>query len=463
MVDLHDARALADDLRHIGALVYAEPDRVAYSAQAVAPDPLSPRARWRDAVVDPALEPPLVTPRSPLLGLVDSAVDLTHPEFQASQVRTLRAAAVTDSGGTADASIAAAPANGVGILGIWPGMRVVNSPLPRSDGIRCSQVTRRVRAAVDAGAAVISMAYGFPELSDKPGTACFSQYAALQEAVRDGVIPVAAAAMTIPNGQRPGEPATLPHVITAGAIDDRRRPASFMVASGTVDLAAPGVGLLAAVPSRFDSDGNVDGYRGVSGTGAAAAIVGAAAAWLRADDSSLMPDQVASVLRSTAEDLADPGRDRLTGSGLLQIGRALAADLPPADAREPNDDIGWVNGRLLRPAQRVIRSRGRANTITARLDPFEDPHDVYPVRLDAGGGARLRLRATKGDPRLEVYDQTAQSVSGRRRRLGARRTMLVHNPRSRARTLYAHVFIARGADDREAGYRLKIDALKPRR
>ena len=36
---------------------------------------------------------------------------------------------VTNSHGTATASVAAAPQNGIGILGVWPGARALNVPL----------------------------------------------------------------------------------------------------------------------------------------------------------------------------------------------------------------------------------------------------------------------------------------------------------------------------------------------
>jgi hypothetical protein len=440
---------------------------MAYRAEGPPPDPLSPLAGWRDAVVDPMLEPPPVTARSPLLGLVDTQLDPSHPEFQGSRLTMLSAAPVRDSLGTATASVAAAPANGVGILGIWPGMRVVSSPLPAASDVTCAQVTRRLRRAVDAGAAVVSMGYGFRPVSGRSGTACFSQYVAVQQAVRDGVIPVASAGLTLPSGTRLDEPASLPHVITVAAVDATRQPSSFLIASRAIDLAAPGVGIVAAVPLPFDRDGTPDGYRERNGTALSAAMVGAAAAWLLATNSSLTPDQVASVLRTTAQDIAAPGYDALTGSGLLQVGPALALDPPTADAREPNEDIPWVNGRYLKPPQRPYWSGGRARTTMALLDRFEDPHDVYPVEVPARTAIRVRVTPQAGDPSLEAYNTSARTVDSRRRRLGRSRaggqsneTLELRNPAGRDRILYLHVFLARGADERGASYTLKVSAIR---
>jgi len=61
------ARAMAGALRSRGLLVYAQPDALRRTKQAVADDPLSksPDA-WRAAVADPNIPPPLVTETSPL-------------------------------------------------------------------------------------------------------------------------------------------------------------------------------------------------------------------------------------------------------------------------------------------------------------------------------------------------------------------------------------------------------------
>jgi len=454
------ARAFAGRLGEAGALVYAEPDSVASAALAPPPDPLSGRARWRDAVVDPVLDPPAVTAQSPLLGLIDSALDLSHPEFQGASVRRLRQTAVRDFGGTATASVAAAPANGVGILGIWPGMRVANSPLPGATGISCSQVTRAIRDAVAAGAAVIAMGYGFEPTQDEAGSACFSQYVALQEAVRKGILPVASAGITTSQGTELDEPASLPHVVSVAAVDASLQPASFMLADPTIDLAAPGVGVVAAVPVGFDRDGTADGYRAISGTALPSSMAAAAAAWLRAVEPSLSTDQIAAKLRGGARDLAGPGHDDLTGYGFLRLAEALAADPPEADPREPNEDIGWVSGRHLRPAQRSVRLGGRVQAITATLDGYDDPHDVYPVRVGARDVMRISLRRHEGVIGLGAYDQSAADIQDRRRRLarlGARaaktESLQVRNPRSRARTVYVHVY---GVRERGARYTLRL-------
>ena len=75
--------------------------------------------------------------REPLIALVDATLDRTHPEFAAGQRdHDRRASRSTNSHGTATASVAAAPQNGVGITGVWPGARALNVGL--DNNISCA-------------------------------------------------------------------------------------------------------------------------------------------------------------------------------------------------------------------------------------------------------------------------------------------------------------------------------------
>ena len=65
----------------------------------------------------------------PVLALLDSPVDLAHPAFAGGLVSSRDPIAPYDLHGTATASVASGTGAG-GVLGIWPGMRVVNWPFP---------------------------------------------------------------------------------------------------------------------------------------------------------------------------------------------------------------------------------------------------------------------------------------------------------------------------------------------
>src|SRR5436190_163243 len=80
---------------------------------------------------DPALDPPAVTATSPLIALVDAQADMTHPEWTGDgNFSSLNTRPLTSLHGTATAAVAAAPVNGIGIVGVWPGARALNLPLP---------------------------------------------------------------------------------------------------------------------------------------------------------------------------------------------------------------------------------------------------------------------------------------------------------------------------------------------
>jgi Subtilase family len=451
------ARELAGALRARRLLTFAEPNRRARRMQAppaTAPDPLSAGAGWRNLVVDQALAPPPVTPASPLLALVDAELDGGHPEFAGGNVSTLGGLPLTDAHGTETAAIAAAPKNDVGILGVWPGMRAVNVPLPGE--ILCADTVAGIGRAVDAGAAVINMSYGAPNF-------CFAEYAQLQLATAKGITLVAAAGNEFGQGNPLEFPASLPHVLTVAAVRSDLRSAYFSNANAAIDLSAPGVDILTATPSQFDADGNQDGYEAVTGTSFSAPMVAAAAAWVRAVRPQLSVDQVAQVLRLSARDLDRRGWDPATGFGLLSVGAALARRAPAADPLEPNDDIVWIDGRALGRPRPAIWSGGRPRRLRALLDQFEDPADVYRVRFPPRARLRVSVLQRFGDADVAAFTRSASSTAddeqliGRSRHRGHRKdTLTLVNPSRRPRLAYIEVYIDRDASGLDAGYELSV-------
>ena len=80
------ARAMAGALRSRGLLLYAQPDALrAHRRRSPTTRSPAPPDAWRAAVADPNLDPPPVTPTSPLIALLDTRLDETHPEFAGSQ------------------------------------------------------------------------------------------------------------------------------------------------------------------------------------------------------------------------------------------------------------------------------------------------------------------------------------------------------------------------------------------
>src|SRR5919197_4034431 len=312
-------RALAGALKAEGLLVSAYPNALRYRAQAPpTPDPLTQFQWWRNAVVNPATPTPPPAPTAKL-GLVDSMPDMSHPEWAGSNFSTLSALPVeTEIGhGTATAAVAAAPVNGTGIIGIWPGLVAVNSALPTQ--ISCADSVAGIGNVLNAGATVINMSYGSTSF-------CPQEFAQIQLAIARGAIPVASAGNELAEGNPPEFPASLPHVLTVAAITEAGAPAGFSNSNAAVDLGAPGTNILTAVPVAAERDGTADGYTLLNGTSFSSPIVAAATTWVRAARPDLTPDQVAQVVRLSANDIAPPGWDPSAGFGMLNIDKALVQD-----------------------------------------------------------------------------------------------------------------------------------------
>jgi hypothetical protein len=227
-------------------------------------------------------------------------------------------------------------------------------------------------------------------------------------------VPVAAAGNEFQDGNPLEFPASLPHVITVAAVGPDDRPTGFSSESAAVDLSAPGLGILTAVPAAFDTeDGTADGYTFVDGTSFSSPMVAAAVAWVRAARPELTPYQAAQVVRVGARDVGRRGYEDATGFGVLNLPGALARRPPAEDPQEPNDDIRYVNGRAFRGATSAL-FRGRPARVSATADYAEDPVDVYRLKLRPGRRVRLKLNPSVGDPDLFVFGPKARSVRSSR-------------------------------------------------
>ena len=436
------ARALTAALHAHGLLDYAEPNRLSRRTQATLADPLSTNvgSSWRTAVVGDAAVPP-VGPDSPLIAVVDTQIDVTHPEIAGSAITTLGGPALGDFHGTATTTVAAAPLNGVGMLGVWPGARTLNVPLTDGQRITCADSARGIARAVRHGAAVINMSYG-------SASKCVAEEQQINRAVQAGAVPVAASGNEFQQGNPLEFPASLAHVLTVGAIGPDDKPAFFSNESAAIDLAAPGVGILTGVPAGFDPGGDADGFHPVDGTSFAAPMVSAAVAWIRAARSDLTPFQAAQVVRLGARDVGDPGYENGTGFGVLNVPGALVREPPPDDPLEPNDDIRYVDGRAFDQLSPALYN-GRDASIAATVDLAEDPIDIYRIKVRAGRRARITLQPAVGDADVFVYGSKARSVGARpidrSTRRGSRTDRLtVRNRGSRTTTYYVAVGFHRG-------------------
>lgn len=188
------ARALVQALRAHGAYRFSEPD--SYRQRRSFPaDPLTALQWGLPAVGATSLTPPTPTADSPLLAIIEDDVDISHPDVAGVGVSGPAGASGDPDAlahGTAVTSVASAPANGVGITGVWPGARTT---VFVSD-LSCSGTVDALYRAADASAWVVSMSYGFQ------AGACFSHYVATQRLYGYGTVLIAAAGNEFQEGTR---------------------------------------------------------------------------------------------------------------------------------------------------------------------------------------------------------------------------------------------------------------------
>jgi hypothetical protein len=416
-------------------------------------------APWRDRLGLAGVAAPIVAPSSPFLALIDSPVDLTNPAFAGGSLTTDAVIAPYDLHGTATAAVASATGAG-GVLGVWPGMRLRSYPF--ADGMAtCEGAARLITRAVVDGAATISMSFG----SDAP---CFPEFAALQAATRRGVTLVAAAGNGRLEGNVAEYPAAYPHVIAVSALGDGDAPAAFSGTASVPDVAAPGTGVLTAVPAGFDPDPSHDGLAQLTGTSFSAPMVAAAATWLRAGRPRLDAGQVRMALCDGARDVAPRGFDRRTGCGALDLRAALGRPARSPDPAEPNDDVPWVDGVGGGAPARAIWRGGARVGVGAWVARRADPVDVYRILRPPHSRTVVTLTPSAGGADLRALQDTALDVTDRAARLGASSRpgrasdrVTVTNTSPRSRIAYLVVTYDARAGVHRTRYRLTVaDAVR---
>ncbi|MDI6099741.1 S8 family serine peptidase [Actinoplanes sp. NEAU-A12] len=201
-----------------------------------------------------------------------------------------------------------------GIIGIAPSANLV--PIKSAGAIdRGPGLEPGIKWAAESGADVINVSAAT--------IASRAMNEAIAAAIRADAVVVAGSGNKSKNLTF-GFPAAIPEVLAVGAIDRNGKVADFSVTGSKVGICAPGEDIVSA-------DRNDQYYKG-SGTSNSTAIVSGAAALVRAKFPELSAPEVIHRLTATATDNGPPGRDDECGYGVLNIVKALTADVPPLNA-----------------------------------------------------------------------------------------------------------------------------------
>jgi subtilisin family serine protease len=424
---------------------------------------------WLPAVgANPAAAP---GPAKPLT-IIDTGVDLTHQEFAARANTTALNAQSTSSSndehGTAVASIAAAPANQLGIVGAYPQANLYAwDASPNGTGITVGDVVMGLDAAIRQGSGVVNLSLG----SQIDSPILDKMIAKAQNA---GILVVAAAGNSRELGSPLEYPASLPHVLTVGATDSNNQPTFFTSGSPHVDLAAPGQDVWVAVPASAGVQ-----YIQASGTSFSSPIVAAASDWVWTVRPTLDWTQLAEVMRASSQDLFTPGFDPFTGFGRLNIPAALTVAPAAPDPQEPNENVTYVKaGGFLHRAAKPLTAVGRnTGNLSARLDFGDDPRDVYRIWIPGKRAASVALQPSGGDVDLALWGPRTASVletgralhrdmRGIAERTGTKRERLrVKNATRKGAYFYVEAYVGRGSGSVSRspagiGYKLAVSIVK---
>lgn len=373
------------------------------AAARVDADPLAPQQWWFSHIGADRATPP--GPGIPIT-IVDTGVDQTHAEFAGRPNTTyLNAQSVLgrdEFHGTAVASVAGAPENGVGIQGLYPlaALEIFDAS-PDATGLTEAQAVAGVSAAAQRCPAVISLSFGTTE----PDAA---MHDAILTALRNGCFVVAAAGNNGLEGSPPVYPATWPHVFTVGETDRNDAVVPMSSVGPALDVVAPGVDILAAVPTTRSSSG----YQLQAGTSFAAPIVAAAAAWVWTVRPTLTVAQLTEVLRRSARDIGPPGFDNASGYGMVDIPAALQAPTPADDPQEPNDDVDQIKPGLLFAAgtPALTTATKPSSRIAASLEGADDPRDLYRIWVPRRKYVRVSV-ASGGTAAARIWGPKTVSVN----------------------------------------------------
>ena len=250
-----------------------------------------------------------------VIAVLDTGVQLDHPDLQgriAEGVNLVGEGAPEDDvgHGTHVAGIIAATVNnGEGVAGLsWRGRIMPVKVLDSTGSGTAYSVAEGIIWATDHGADVINMSLG------NYASAEFL-HDAIRYAYDRGVVLVAASGND--NTDQPGYPAAYPEVFAVAATDAGDNKAPYSNYGDYIDAAAPGDAIASTYPGSQ--------YAALSGTSMASPHAAALAGLIKSVNPDLTNEEVMDIMRKTAVDLGDKGRDVYFGYGRIDVMRALEA------------------------------------------------------------------------------------------------------------------------------------------
>ena len=254
----------------------------------------------------------LATGERVLVAVIDSGIDLSHPELAGVIVGSFDAIGKAEPPHQHGTAIAGAIAAHARLMGAAPSAKILAIRAFGASGASAEATTVAILKSIQYAslqqARIINMSFAGPadpNLSRE-----------LAAAKAKGAVLIAASGNFGPKSP-PQYPAADPNVIAVSAtdVDDKIFRASNI--GPHIAVAAPGVDILLPSPGND--------YRLISGTSFSAAYVSGVAALIIQRAPGLSPDAVRNILQSTAKDIGPVGKDPEFGAGLVDAYQAIMA------------------------------------------------------------------------------------------------------------------------------------------
>jgi thermitase len=369
-----------------------EPDDSFYSSQWAYPIIQAPRA-WDITTGSSAV----------IIAIVDSGVDLTHPDLVSKLVAGYdyidNDSTPQDlyGHGTHVAGIAAAATdNGLGVAGTSWGARIMPVRVLDASGRGYDyQIIQGIQYAADNGARIINLslgreAMGYPDNYVPAINYARSKGALVVAAGGNCGDPIYYASNGCSEYNAPIYPAANEGVLAVAATDDDDYRSSFSNQGSYIDVAAPGSSIFS---TYLSSD-----YRTLGGTSMATPFVSGLASLIWSTHRSMTIDEVEQLIKSSADDLGSAGFDNSFGWGRINLYRAQTLSFRATDESGPSESYTIP---IINPTDSPMNWTASKNASWLTLsDPSGtvDPHETATITATAS--------RTMADGEYGIYEDT---------------------------------------------------------
>jgi len=252
-----------------------------------------------------------------IVAVIDSGIDIKHPELANSVIETLDALGSGEGPHVHGTGIAGAIVSHARLMGSAPSAKLlaIRAFGAASNGAESTSyvILKSLDFAAGHGAQVVNMSFAGPrDMLIERGIAALAA---------KGIVMVAAAGNAGAKSP-PLYPAADANVIAVSATDAQDKLFTASNRGSYIALAAPGADIFLPAPDQK--------YQIASGTSFSAAYVSGIAALMLERNPAFKSDELRATLMKTAHDLGSPGRDDLFGAGEADAYAAVQAAIAAA-------------------------------------------------------------------------------------------------------------------------------------